>query len=187
MGPALYEESKEALQEFLCAYFSSGSCNMKLGDSIAPLGKDSDAALDEVWHDLTGLAHGKPGNLSVAGRTLAIPEQAKGVARFTFDELCVAALGPSDYLAIAEAFHAIVLRNVPVIRPEQRNEARRFLILIDALYEHGVKLVCSAAAQADALYPSGDSARDFGRAASRLIEMQSIDYLARPHRPRETA
>ena len=154
---------------------------------FSPLGKESDAALDEIWHDLTGLAHGKPGSLSVAERTLAIPELAKGVARFSFDELCVAALGPGDYLAIAEAFHAIVLRNVPVIRPEQRNEARRFLILIDALYERGVKLVCSAAVPADALYPSGDGARDFERAASRLIEMQSTDYLARPHRQREAA
>jgi cell division protein ZapE len=151
---------------------------------FTPLGKESDAALDDIWHDLTGLSHGAPSTISILGRELAVPEQAKGVARFTFDQLCVAALGPNDYLAIADAFHAIVLKDVPVLRPEQRNEAKRFLTLIDELYEHGVKLICSAAAAPSVLYPSGEVAREFERAASRLIEMQSTDYLARPHQPR---
>ncbi len=151
---------------------------------FTPINKDSDAALDEVWRDLTGTAHGTSGSVTTLGRAVAVPEQAKGVARFTFDELCVAALGPNEYLALADSFHAIVLKGVPVIRPEQRNEAKRFVTLIDALYERGVKLVWSAAAAPAALYPSGDGAREFERAASRLIEMQSADYLARAHQPR---
>lgn len=151
---------------------------------FTPLGKESDAALDEIWHDLTGLAHGAPTSLTILGRGLAIPEQAKGVARFSFRQLCVEALGPNDYLAIADAFHALVLKDVPVIAPEQRNEAKRFLLLIDALYERNVKLICSAAAAPDALYPQGEVAREFERAASRLFEMQSTEYLARPHQPR---
>ncbi len=151
---------------------------------FTPLGKESDAALDEVWHDLTGVAHGTASALSILGRSLAIPEQAKGVARFTFAQLCSEALGPNDYLAIAEAFHALVLKDVPVLRPEQRNEAKRLLTLIDALYERSVKLVCSAAAAPHEIYPNGEVAREFERAASRLIEMQSTEYLARPHQPR---
>ena len=149
-----------------------------------PLGKEADLALDDVWHDLTGLSHGAPGAISILGRELPIPEQAKGVARFTFDQLCVAELGPNDYLAIADAFHAIVLKDVPVLKPEQRNEAKRFLMLVDTLYERGVKLICSAAALPPDLYPRGEVAREFERASSRLIEMQSTDYLARPHQPR---
>ncbi len=151
---------------------------------FTPINMESDAALDDVWHDLTGIGHGAPGSVSTLGRQVAVPEQAKGVARFTFDDLCVAALGPNDYLALAEAFHAIVLKGVPVIRPDQRNEAKRFVTLIDALYERGVKLVCSAAVPPSALYPAGDGVREFERATSRLIEMQSTDYLARAHQPR---
>jgi cell division protein ZapE len=151
---------------------------------FTPVGKESDAALDEVWHDLTGVAHGAPSDLSILGRSLPIPEQAKGVARFTFDQLCGAPLGANDYLAIADAFHALVLKDIPALLPEQRNEAKRLLTLIDALYERSVKLICSAAAVPDAIYPTGDVAREFERAASRLIEMQSTEYLARPHQPR---
>jgi len=129
-------------------------------------------------------SHGTPSALSILGRSLTVPEQAKGVARFTFAQACSEALGPNDYLAIAEAFHALVLKGIPVLKAEQRNEAKRFLTLIDALYERSVKLVCSAEAAPDELYPSGEIAREFERAASRLVEMQSTEYLARPHQPR---
>jgi cell division protein ZapE len=95
-------------------------------------------------------------------------------------------LGPSDYLAIAETFHALVVKGIPILRPEQRNEAKRLVILIDALYERGVKLVCSAAATPDMLCPSGEVAREFARAASRMIEMQANDYLARPRQPQQS-
>lgn len=149
-----------------------------------PLGKEADAALDEVWHDLTGLTQGAPGALEVLGRTLRVPEEAKGVARFTFDELCAAALGPQDYLAIADAFHAVVLEDVPQLAPDRRNEAKRFGTLVDALYERSAKLVCSAAVPPAEIYRAGDVAFEFERAASRLIEMQTPEYLARLHQPK---
>jgi cell division protein ZapE len=151
---------------------------------FTPLGPDADMALDGVWHDLTGVAHGMPGALEVLGRALAVPEQAKGVARFTFDRLCVAALGPQDYLALADTYHALVLKDVPQLTADQRNEAKRFGTLVDALYERSVKLVCSAAVAPAELYRAGDGACEFERAASRLIEMQTPDYLARLHKPK---
>jgi cell division protein ZapE len=150
---------------------------------FTPLGAKAAAALDAVWHDLTGMTRGAPGALEVLGRIVPIPEQARGVARFGFDELCVAAWGPQDYLALADAFHAVVLKDVPRLTPEKRNEATRFTTLIDALYERSVKLVCSAAALPDQLYAEGDGAFEFARAASRLIEMQTPAYLAQGHRP----
>ena len=151
---------------------------------FTPLGADADAALDEVWRNLTGVARGEPASLAVLGRALEVPEQAKGVARFTFEQLCAAALGPQDYLAIADAYHAIVVRGVPELSASQRNEAKRFVTLIDALYERSVKLVCSAAVPAERLYREGDGAFEFERTASRLIEMQTPAYLAQAHRPR---
>jgi cell division protein ZapE len=154
---------------------------------FTPLGREADAALDRVWRDLTGLARGAPGALSVLGRSLAVPEQAKGVARFSFDALCASALGPPDYLALADAFHALFVTDVPQLAAARRDEARRLLTLIDALYERGVKLICSAEVLPHALYRQGDGAREFQRAASRLAEMQTAQYLARPHRPRTEA
>jgi cell division protein ZapE len=151
---------------------------------FTPVDKDADATLDRMWHDLTGTTRGVPGAVEVMGRKLPVPEQTKGVARFTFDELCVAALGPQDYLALADAFHAMVLKGIPKLTPDKRNEAKRFVTLIDALYERNVKLVCSAAAAPQELYTEGDGAFEFERAASRLIEMQTPDYLARRHKPK---
>jgi cell division protein ZapE len=106
-----------------------------------------------------------------------------GVARFSFHELCGQPLGASDYLRIAHEFHTLVLDAIPVMDYDRRNEARRFIILVDTLYEHAVKLVASAAAEPDALYRAreGFEASEFRRTASRLIEMRSQDYLARPH------
>jgi len=152
---------------------------------FTPPGKDADQALARIWHDLTGTTRGAPGAVGVLGRSVAVPEQARGVARFTFDELCVAALGPQDYLALADAFHAMILRNIPQLTSDKRNEAKRFVTLIDALYERHVKLVCSAAAAPDQIYTSGDGAFEFERAASRLIEMQTPEYLARLHKPKK--
>ena len=151
---------------------------------FTPLGKDADAALDTIWRDLTGVARGTPSDLDLLGRKLRVPEQARGVARFTFEELCVAALGPQDFLAIADAFHAVVVTGIPRLAPEKRNEAKRFVTLIDALYERSAKLVCTAAAPPHELYPAGDGAFEFERTSSRLIEMQTPDYLARAHRPK---
>ena len=151
-----------------------------------PLSSDATRALDSLWLDLTGVHEGQPDMVDVMGRKLEIPEQARGVARFTFDTLCRAALGPQDYLAIADRYHALVLSGVPCLKPEHRNEAKRFVTQIDALYERAVKLVASAEAAPADLYPSGDGAFEFQRTVSRLMEMQSADYLARKHKPNRT-
>ena len=150
---------------------------------FTPLGKEAESALDGVWHDLTGLVHGARMEIEVLGRKLVVPEAARGVARFSFEELCVAALGPQDFLALADTFHALVVKGVPQLTPDKRNEAKRFVTLVDALYERGAKFVCSAAAAPHALYPSGDGAFEFERTASRLNEMQTPEYLARLHKP----
>lgn len=146
-----------------------------------PLGPKADAGLDQAWRSLTGLDRGEPMELVVQGRRLVVREQAKGVARFTFAELCEVPLGAADYLTLARTFHTIILANIPKMGPEKRNEAKRFVTLIDALYENHVKLVCSAAAPPEELYPAGDVSFEFKRTASRLFEMQSAEYLARAH------
>ena len=116
------------------------------------------------------------------GREIPVSAAARGVARFTFAELCEAPLGAGDYLAIAARYHTLVLEGVPRLATERRNEARRFMTLIDALYEHRVKLVISADAPPEQLYRSGQGAAEFERTASRLQEMRSGEYLALDHR-----
>jgi cell division protein ZapE len=144
------------------------------------------AALDAAWQRLTGGQPDTPCTLQVRGRTLHIPRAALGAARIGFAELCQQPLGAADYLAIANAFHTLVLDRIPVMDFPERNAAKRFIILIDTLYEHAVKLVASADAEPDALYVGTDGfeAQEFRRTASRLIEMQSQEYLALPHGPR---
>ncbi len=115
------------------------------------------------------------------GRTLHVPKSLKGVAVFSFKRLCVEARGAPDYLAIARHYHSVILVGIPKLSKEFRNEAARFVTLIDALYEHKVKLLASAEALPDALYPQGDGSFEFERTASRLIEMQSEEYLALGH------
>jgi cell division protein ZapE len=146
-----------------------------------PLGRAATQALGEAFARLTEGATAEPDKLLVQGRTLTIQRAARGVAMATFAELCEKPLWAADYLAIATHFHTLVLDGVPVLRAEQRNEARRFITLIDALYEHRVKLICAAAAVPEQLYATGDHAGEFERTASRLFEMQSEDYLAAPH------
>lgn len=148
---------------------------------ISPLGPAADAKMDAAWARLTGDAKGAATVLRVLGRDLNVPRAAAGVARFSFNDLCAAALAANDYLAIARAFHTVLIDRIPLMGPEMRNEARRFTLLIDTLYDESVTLVCSAAAAPDELYPRGDGADAFRRTASRLIEMQSEDYLARIH------
>jgi len=146
-----------------------------------PLGAAADAALAAAFAQLTDGAAGGPTTLAVQGRQLAVPQAAKGVARFRFADLCERALGAADYIAIATHFHTVIIGEIPLMTPEQRNEARRFMTLIDALYEHKTNLICAAADAPDKLYVAGDGVREFKRTASRLIEMQSMVYLARPH------
>jgi cell division protein ZapE len=146
-----------------------------------PSSAAADAALGEAFAQLTDGAAGSATTLAVQGRQLEVPQAAKGVARFRFADLCERALGAADYIAIATHFHTVIVGDIPRLTPEQRNEARRFMTLIDALYEHKTNLICAAADVPDKLYAAGDGARDFRRTASRLIEMESIAYLARPH------
>ncbi|NWG46793.1 MAG: AFG1 family ATPase [Alphaproteobacteria bacterium] len=146
-----------------------------------PLGPEADARMQEAFRRMTGLDRGHPVDLTVLGRSVRIPEAAMGVARAGFETLCARALGPADYLAIAETFHTLLLERIPVLTPDKRNEARRFVTLIDAVYEARVKLIASAAAPPDALYPEGDGRFEFARTVSRLIEMQSEAYMGLGH------
>jgi cell division protein ZapE len=126
---------------------------------------------------------GEPRELPVKGRVVRVPEAAKGVARFSFAELCGQPLGAADYLRVAHEFHTILIDHIPVMDYDRRNEAKRFIILIDTLYDHSVKVVASADVEPDALYRAteGVEAQEFRRTASRLIEMRSTAYLALPH------
>lgn len=148
---------------------------------LHPLGPAADAAMDAAWLRLTDRKLGAPQSLTVLGRTLHVPQAARGVARFAFEELCARPLAAADYLAIAHGFHTVLIDHIPILGPDQRNEARRFVLLIDTLYDEGVKLICSAAAAPEALYAAGDGVEAFRRTVSRLHEMQSEDYLKRGH------
>lgn len=121
------------------------------------------------------------------GRTLHVPKSLKGVAVFSFKRLCGEARGAADYLAIARRFHTVIIVGIPVMTRAMRNEAARFVTLVDALYEHKVKLLAAADAEPPALYPAGDSSFEFARTVSRLEEMQSADYLAEGHGMSELA
>ncbi|MBC7635474.1 MAG: cell division protein ZapE [Acetobacteraceae bacterium] len=146
-----------------------------------PADARADRALDAAFADLTGNAVAGPETLIVMGRPLPVPLTANGVARFDFSALCATALGAGDYLALAKRYHCILLDGIPRLSPNNFDEARRFIVLIDALYDHRVKLVASAAAMPDALYQRGEGAKMFERTASRLEEMQSQEYLGLPH------
>jgi len=110
-----------------------------------------------------------------------VPKSLKGVAVFSFRRLCGEARGAADYLAVARSYHTVILVGVPVLGPENRNEASRFVTLVDALYEWRVKLLVAADAPPEGLYPHGDGRFEFDRTVSRLMEMQSADYLAEGH------
>jgi len=152
-----------------------------LASYITPLGPDADRAMDEAWAKLTGKAKGTPRSLRFLGRALEVPEAAGGFARFSFADLCVQPLGTADYLEIAKNFATVFIDHIPQMGSEMRNEARRFVLLIDTLYDEGVHLFCSAAAPPEQLYTAGDGADAFRRTASRLVEMQSEGYLKRGH------
>lgn len=148
---------------------------------FSPLSAKSTLALDRAWDLLTDAAEAKPMDLELLGRRLHVPEQARGVARFTFGDLCEANLGPADFLAIARTFHTVMIDGIPTLNPARRNEAKRFVTLVDTLYEAKVKLLATAEAPPETLYPEGDGAFEFQRCVSRLNEMQSEDYRALPH------
>jgi cell division protein ZapE len=141
------------------------------------------AALDAAFLRLTAGVQGRPATLTVRTRKVDVPLAAAGVARFSFPDLCDKPLGASDYLMIARDFHTVVLDGVPVLNHARRNEAKRFITLIDVLYEHRVKLVISAEAAPHKLYHADEGAEafEFDRTVSRLTEMQSDAYLGLPH------
>jgi cell division protein ZapE len=146
-----------------------------------PADRRADEALDDAFAKLSGGATPREERLAVAGRILRVPLAADNVARFDFTALCGQPLGPGDYLAIATHYEALVLDAVPRLGPENYDQARRFITLVDALYEHRVKLVASAAAMPDQLYERGEGAKAFERTASRLEEMQGQAWLSLPH------
>ncbi len=152
-----------------------------------PLGDAATAQAREAFFRLTDYppedsAHVPSAELTVGGgRTLFVPKSLKGVAVFSFKRLCGEARGAADYLAIAQAYHTVIVVGIPRLGPDQRNEAARFVTLIDALYEHRVKLIAAADAAPDELYAAGDGRFEFDRTVSRLMEMQSHEYLALGH------
>ena len=148
-----------------------------------PADAAADAALDDAWRRLAGGHRGAAQELSLQGRSVHVPRAFMGVARFGFHDLCEQPLGAADYLRIAHEYHSVILDHIPAMTYDNRNAAKRFIILIDTLYDMNVKLIASAEAEPDALYRAdeGFEAQEFKRTASRLIEMRSQSYLARPH------
>lgn len=146
----------------------------------SPLGAYAERKMAEAWEELTDGAKGEATAITVLDRIVAVPCAAAGIARFHFKELCDRPLGASDYLALGATYHTLLIDEIPLLGPSNHNEARRFITLIDALYESRTKLVASMAAQPDRLYPEGIGAFEFTRTASRLMEMQSNDWLDQP-------
>ena len=156
---------------------------------LVPADHDADAALDQAWARMTGNAKCRPRDISIKGRILHVPCSADGVARFSFADLCEKPLAASDYLRLAHDYHTILVDRIPVMDYSDRNAAKRFIALIDTLYDNAVKLMASAEADPLSLYVAteGYEANEFKRTASRLIEMSSESYLALPHGCKDSA
>lgn len=150
---------------------------------LVPADQAAKAGLDKAWLALTGGAPGRPRDIAIKGRVLHVPRAAQGAARFSFAELCEKPLGASDYLRLAHEFHTLFIDDIPMMDYGDRNAAKRFIALIDTLYDNAVKLMASAAGEPQALYLATDGfeAMEFQRTASRLIEMGSESYLALHH------
>ena len=150
---------------------------------LVPPDHEADVALDKAWGRMTGNAKYRPRDISIKGRILHVPCSADGVARFSFADLCEKPLAASDYLRLAHDYHTIMVDRIPVMDYGERNAAKRFITLIDTLYDNAVKLMASAAADPLSLYlaTEGHEANEFKRTSSRLIEMGSESYLALPH------
>lgn len=159
----------------------------------SPLGDEATAALREVFFRLTDVPMEKADKIPSedievgTGRSMHVPKSLKGVAALSFRRLCSEARGAPDYLALARKYHTVIMVGIPQMGPDQRNEAARFVTLIDALYEHKVKLFASAEAEPEQLYQAGDGSFEFERTVSRLMEMQSDDYMAEGHGLEEVA
>ena len=147
---------------------------------FAPLNSDTHKRVDELFHSLTEGTESLPDLINVKGRTIQVPVAAKGVARFSFSQLCERPLGAEDYLAIAKRYHTVFLENVPRLGYDRRNEAKRLMTLVDVLYDNGRNLVMLAEEMPQKLYTGHDHAFEFQRTISRLLEMQSDAYFNRP-------
>src|ERR1700704_2801396 len=156
---------------------------------LVPADRDAATALDTAWGKMTGHAPCKPRDISIKGRILHVPCSANGVARFSFADICEKPLAASDYLRLAHDYHTIMIDRIPVMDYAERNAAKRFIALIDTLYDNAVKLMASAGADPVSLYlaTEGDEANEFKRTSSRLIEMSSESYLALPHGHKDSA
>ena len=155
---------------------------------FTPSVRAAEIEMRAVFERLTGQQRGEPAEIEIKGRKLAVSEAAMGVARFEFADLCVKPLGALDYLAIARSFHTVMISGIPKLSPMKKDEARRFVNLIDTLYDGGVCLIAAAEAEPHQLYPEGDVAFLFERTASRLIEMRSAEYMqTRQHRAGRTS
>ena len=148
---------------------------------FAPDDEQARTQFEDHWRRLTADKVPQPAKMDVKGRSVHVPLASQGVARFRFSDLCEQPLGPLDYLQVAQSFHTVLIEGIPKLGPEKRNEARRFMNLIDTLYDHQVCLIATAAAEPHLLYARGDGAGAFERTVSRLMEMRSEAYLvARP-------
>jgi cell division protein ZapE len=156
---------------------------------LVPADEEADAALDKAWARMTGNAPCRPREILIKGRTLNVPCSAHGVARFSFADLCEKPLAASDYIRLARDYHTILVDHIPVMDYPERNAAKRFISLIDTLYDNAVKLMASAEANPVSLYlaEEGVEANEFKRTSSRLIEMSSESYLALPHGRKDSA
>src|SRR5436305_7133382 len=156
---------------------------------LVPADAHADAALDQAWAKMTGNAACKPRDISIKGRVLHVPCSAQGVARFSFTDLCEKPLAASDYLRLARDYHTILVDRIPVMDYAERNAAKRFIALIDTLYDNAVKVMASAEADPLSLYiaTEGHEVNEFKRTSSRLIEMSSESYLALPHGHKDSA
>jgi cell division protein ZapE len=150
---------------------------------LTPADAEAEAALDRAWTLITGGAPCEPRDIAIKGRLLHVPCSAPGVARFSFADLCEQPLAASDYLRLARDYHTLMIDHIPLMDYDDRDAAKRFIALIDALYDKGVKLMASSDSDPLSLYRASDGfeANEFKRTSSRLIEMNSDSYLAKAH------
>ncbi|HEY1736406.1 MAG TPA: cell division protein ZapE [Methylovirgula sp.] len=189
LNRALFLPCIDLLQERMDALNLAARTDFRLekliGETVyhVPADFKAHAALTSAFRSLTGAAHGPEGHIEVLGRSITVPQSRGHVARFKFGDLCAQALGSRDFLAIAENFHTVIIDAIPVIRPDQADVAKRFILLVDALYDQHVKLIVSAEAEPADLYRAteGREAFEFSRTVSRLIEMRSAAYLGLAH------
>ena len=150
---------------------------------LCPLGPGADAKIQWLWTRLTGTEHGSAITIKLKGRLLQVPQAARAAARFEFDDLCERPLGPPDFLALSRRFQTVFIEHVPVLGAEKSNAVKRFITLIDTLYDTRKRLVISADAPPESIYARGRLKFEFARTASRLREMQSAQYWSAPGHP----